>query len=96
MSWYSDIVIPALGNRHNVQIPGRTYNDPVPFPGGYTAEHKQFNDKNDYWSNMASSPHMRNLQKVRGVIAVKVQMGTLKSGQRNIQMIGVSTYQAIK
>lgn len=87
----------ASGNYPNIQASGRTYNNP--FLGGYTPEHKFFNPEAGKWHERTLPP--RNLPRnlpVKGTnsiisdIAVRVSMGTVLPGGRNIKTIGVSSF----
>ena len=81
---------PASGNRPNVQISGGTYNNPGPLAGGYTSNHAQFVPDKLIWRQKSLAPvKASKAPNVKG-FAVKVQMGTLLDGQKNITMIGVS------
>ena len=95
----SDVITPASGNRQNIQICGRTYDSAV--PGGYTANHAHFNNEEVSWRQKSLVPAKAAAKaalkavkapNIIGDIAVKVQMGTLLLGQKNITMIGVSIY----
>ena len=66
---------------------GRTYNNPV--PGGYTAEHTNFDKQGDFWRKTASAP--RQAKPIQDRVAIRVQMGTVQQGKKKISMIGVST-----
>ena len=88
VSLYADMIAPASGNRLSVKMHGRTYNDSV--PGGYMANHAQFEDDKTFWFKKASSPRMA--KPIQGRIAVRVEIGTIRSGQQNICRIGVSIY----
>ena len=80
-----------------MQAGGRTYDNP--FPGGYTPEHQAFGLESNKWYGKTVPPRRfppRNLP-VKGTnilseIAIRVSMGTILPGGRNIKTIGVSSF----
>jgi hypothetical protein len=88
------VIISASGNHQIVRIGGRTYNDPI--PGGYTTDHAHFNSQRSFWKQKAFAPPVASkAPSIKGEIAVRVQMGTLLDGQKNITIIGVSTIKVL-
>lgn len=95
MLWSSDTATPASENYPNIQASGRTYENAL--PGGYTANHAYFKNDNDFWHGKASTSGNgkvppRKATIIRGQISVRVSMGTILPGGRNITTIGVSIY----
>jgi hypothetical protein len=101
MPYFSDVAT-ALGNFPNTQVAGRTYDNP--FLGGYTPEHQFFGPESNKWHGKTVPLRFlpprnlppRNLP-VKGTsiisdIAVRVSMGTILPGGRNIKTIGVSGF----
>jgi hypothetical protein len=94
ISQSSDVIISVSGNQQVVRIGRRTYNDPI--PGRYMTDHALFNNKNSFWKGKAFAPPAASKgPSIKGEIAVRVQMGALLDGQKNITMIGVSTIKVL-
>jgi hypothetical protein len=86
----------ASGNYPNIQATGSAYDNRL--PGGYTPEHRFFGSEASKWSERTLPPRrlpprglpLKGPNNIIGDIAVRVSMGTVPSGGRNIKTVGVS------